>query len=175
MTNGGQDWRNGALTGLRKCGVPAAFGRTETSIVTTMAMACAYTCAATCDAKTHANAKAWLRHGLQALAGHAAHRGSGPDADEDDESLTLEQLLDAELRRTATSGGGGGGARPPALPQTVQQGSRHIPRKRLRAFSPLFPEPDSATATRLNTCLGSWPNTAQWEAELRRECALASF
>ena len=102
--------------------------------------------AATCDAKTHANAKAWLRHGLQALAGHAAHRGSGPDADEDDESLTLEQLLDAELRRTATSGGGGGGARPPALPQTVQQGSRHIPRKRLRAFSPLFPEPNGATA-----------------------------
>ena len=36
--------------------------------------------AATCDAKTHANAKAWLRHGLQALAGHAAHRGSGPGA-----------------------------------------------------------------------------------------------
>lgn len=102
--------------------------------------------AATCDAKTHANAKAWLRHGLQALAGHAAHRGSGPDADEDDESLTLEQLLDAELRRTATSGGGGGGAQSPALPQTVQQGSRHIPRKRLRAFSPLFPEPDGATA-----------------------------
>ena len=93
---------------------------------------------AACDAHMHAKAVAWLKHGHSTLLKSSrAVSGSTKDSklqrddadDDDDEHLTLDELLRAELSSGCTA------TRPQVLPETVTQLDRRVSRKRLRAFS----------------------------------------
>eukprot|EP00320_Phaeocystis_rex_P020923 CAMPEP_0119066816 /NCGR_PEP_ID=MMETSP1178-20130426/9260_1 /TAXON_ID=33656 /ORGANISM="unid sp, Strain CCMP2000" /LENGTH=320 /DNA_ID=CAMNT_0007048443 /DNA_START=86 /DNA_END=1048 /DNA_ORIENTATION=+ len=95
---------------------------------------------AACDAEIHAKAIAWLKHGQSTLLGSGATKDAklqqeyDEASEADDENLTLDDLLRAEL----SSG------RTPTGPQrnttrqhdfTVTRLDRRVSRKRLRAFS----------------------------------------